>query len=163
MEVVAGRAAGRAHSADLLPAGDVLPFADQDGRHVAVAGGDAPAMVDFNEIAVTAVVPAGAEYRTVRGGVDRRAIGAGKVDARVHRGTCAERIRADAEATGEFDAGLDRLVRRNRDNAILQLVELLPAVEQVLEGRIRGRFERAANAARAADTRLRDTETLQVC
>ena len=71
----------------------------------------------------------------------------------VHRGAAAERVGANAEAAGEGDVALDRLVGRNRDHAVLQLVELLPAVEQRLEGRVAGLLERAADAVIAADPR----------
>ena len=162
MQVVAGRAAGRAHAADLLAAGDVVAVVDEDRRHVAVAGGDAAAMVDLDEIAVAAAVPAGAKHGAVGGRIDRRAVGAGEVDPGVHGGAGVERIGADAKAAGEIDVGLDRLVRRNRDHAVLQLIELLPAVEQRLEGRVAGAFERTADAARAADAGRSDAEPLQL-
>ena len=82
VEVVAGRAAGRAHAADLLAAGDVIAGLNQHRRHVAVAGGDAAAVVEFDHVAVAAAVPAGAEHGAVGGRIDRRAVGAGKVDSR---------------------------------------------------------------------------------
>ena len=68
---------------------------------MAVAGGDAAAMVDLDQIAVAAAVPAGAKHGAVGGRVDRRAVRAGEVDAGVHRGAAVERIGADAEAAGE--------------------------------------------------------------
>src|SRR5205085_10479348 len=113
------------------------------------------------EVAVATGVPARAKHGAVGGRVDRSAVRAGEVDARVHRGAGVERIGADAEAAGKFDIRLDRLVGRNRDHAVLQLVELLPAVEQRLEGRIAGAFERAADSTVAADAGGRDAEPLQ--
>ena len=74
---------------------------DEDRRHVAVAGGDAAAVVDFDQVAVAAAVPAGAENGAVGGRIDRRADRAGEVDAGVHRGAGVERIGANAEAAGE--------------------------------------------------------------
>ena len=60
------------------------------------------------------------------------------------------------------DVGLDRLVGRDGDHAVLQLVELLPAVEQRLEGRVAGALERAADAVGAADAGRADAEPLQL-
>ena len=120
---------------------------------MAVAGGDAAAVVDLDEVAVAARIPARAKHGAVGGRIDRRPVGSGKVDAGVHCRAGMERIGADAEAAGEFDIRLDRLVGRNRDHAVLQLVELLPAVEQRLEGRVAGALERTADAAVAADAR----------
>src|SRR3954452_8547052 len=65
VKVRAGRAAGRAHAADLLAAGDVLARLDQDRRHVAVAGSNPTAVVDLDEVAVAAAVPARAKYGAV--------------------------------------------------------------------------------------------------
>ncbi len=67
-------------------------------------------------------------------------------------GAAAEGIGADAIARGEF-GGPDRLVGRNGDRAVGEVVELLPAGEQRLEGRVglAGRIERAALRAVAAD------------
>jgi len=45
----------------------------------------------------------------------------------VHGGTGMERVGADAEAAREFDAGFDRLVRRNGDNAVLELTAIMPS------------------------------------
>src|SRR5205085_8495560 len=101
------------------------------------------------EVAVATGVPARAKHGAVGGRVDRSAVRAGEVDARVHRGAGVERIGADAEAAGKFDIRLDRLVGRDRDHAVLQLIELLPAVEQRLECRVAGALERAALAAAA--------------
>jgi hypothetical protein len=120
-------------------------------------------VVDLDHVAIAAAVPAGAGDGAVRGRIDRRSISTGKVDSRVEARAMLKRIGADAEATGEFDAGLDRLVRRNRDNAILQLVELLPAVEQRLEGGVAGALERTADTVRAAVAGRADAEPLQLC
>ncbi len=129
---------------------------------MAVAGGDSAAMVDLDQIAVAARVPAGAEDGAVGGRIDRRAVLARKVDPRMHRRASAERIGADSEAAGELDIGLDRLLGGNRDHSVLQLVELLPAVEEGLEGRIAGRLERSADAVVAADPGRGDAEPLQL-
>ena len=91
MKVVAGGAAGRAHAADLLAASDMITLVHQNGGHVSVAGRDAAAMVDLDEIAVAATVPAGMNNGAVGSGVDRGAVGAGKIDARMEGGACAER------------------------------------------------------------------------
>src|SRR5436190_11103370 len=130
MKVVAGGAAGRAHAADLLAASDMITLVHQNGGHVSVAGRDAAAMVDLDEIAVAATVPAGMNNGAVGSGVDRGAVGAGKIDARMEGGACAERVRSHPKSAGEFDASFDRLVGRHRDDPVLQLVKFLPAVEQ---------------------------------
>src|SRR5437868_3394127 len=113
---------------------------------MAVPGGDAAAMVDFDQVAVAARIPARAEHGALGGGVDGRSIAARKVDAGMHGRTGTERIAADAEAAGKGHACLHRLVRRNGDHAVLQLVELLPAIEQSFETRISGALERTADA-----------------
>src|SRR3954447_18875284 len=61
-------------------------------------------------------------------------------------GAGVERIGAHAKAAAESDRGLDRLVRRNCDHSVLKLVELLPAVEKLLEGGVAGALERPADA-----------------
>src|SRR3569623_147993 len=111
-------------------------------------------MVELDHVAVAAAIPACAKHRAVSGRVYRRPIGSGQVDARVHGSTRMEGIGANAEAAGEADVGLDRLVGRNGDDAVLQLVELLPAVEQRLERRVAGAFERAALASVAGRVRI---------
>ena len=128
---------------------------DENGGHVAVAGGDSAAVVDLDQIAVATVVPAGAEHGAVGGRVDRRAVGGGKIDSRVHCGAGVKRVGADAEGAAEFDVGFDRLVGWDRDHAVLQLVELLPAVEQGLEAGVANTLEGAAPTG----TRLHRIET----
>ena len=69
----------------------------------------------------------------------------------MHGRAGTERIGPDAEAAGEGDTGLNRLVGRNCDDAVLELIELLPAREQGFERRVAGALERAADAVPAAD------------
>ena len=79
----------------------------------------------------------------------------------MHRGTGMERIGANAEAAGECDVGLDRLVGRNRDHAVLQLVELLPAVEQRLKVGLPA-LSNGPPTPSAADAGRADAELLQL-
>src|SRR5688572_25034283 len=103
-------------------------------------------MVDLDEVAVAAAVVARVGDDSVGGRVNRRAGGTGEVDPGVHRGRAPERVGANAIAAGEC-AGLDWLVGRNRDRAVLKGVKLLPAREQLLEGRVglADRLERATD------------------
>src|SRR5207248_1659027 len=120
------------------------------------------AMINLDEIAVTAAVPAGMNHGSIGGRINGRAVGARKVDARVEGGAGVERIRPCAEPAGKLNVGLDRFVGRNGNDPVLELIELLPAVEQVLEGGACGRFEWTADAGRAADPRGRDSKPLQL-
>ena len=100
---------------------------------MAVAGRDAAAVVDLDQIAVAAAVPASAKDGAVGGCIDRRAV-------RARRGRCqgasrrraAERIGADAVAAGE-SGGLDRLVRRNGDCARRKLSSFFQLVNSCLK------------------------------
>src|SRR5438045_8080636 len=114
-------------------------------------------MTDINEIPLTSTVPTGMNHGSVCRRVDRGAIGARQIDSRVKRGAGVERVRANAEAAGELDAGLDRFVGGDGDDAVLELVELLPAVASCLEGRAARRLQRTAYPARATDTSPRYT------
>src|SRR6185295_18858038 len=129
---------------------------------VAVTGGDAAPVVDFNQIAVATRVPAGAKHGAIGSGVNRGPVRAGEIDAGVHCGAGMERVGADTESAGELDVHFHGLVRRDCDHAVLKLVELLPAVEQRLEGRVAGTLERSADATVAADARRGDAELLQL-
>ncbi|PAV93290.1 hypothetical protein WR25_26979 [Diploscapter pachys] len=96
MQVRAGRTAGRPHQCDQLAARHARAIGDEDLRQMAIAGRDALAVVDLDQIAVTALA-AGVIDDAVGGGIDRRADRTGDVDARMHRRGAAERVGADAE------------------------------------------------------------------
>src|SRR5207253_3327770 len=113
-------------------------------------------------IAVTAVIPPGMDYGAVGRRINRRAVGAGKVDAGVERGAGVERIGPGAEPTGEFDVGLDRLVGWDGNDSILELIELLPAVDQALEGGAGSGLKRTADTGGTANARRRDPKALQL-
>src|SRR4051812_45044391 len=162
MEVVAGRAAGRTHAADLLAPGDVLASRHEDGRHVTVARGDAAAVIDFDEVAVAAAVPACAEHRAVGSSVNGGAVRAGEIDAGVHCSAGVEWVGTDAEPASERNVHLHRLLGGNCNDAVLQLVELLPAVEELLEGCIACGFKRAAHSFRTVDPGRGDSKPLQL-
>src|SRR5206468_8581500 len=87
MKVVAGRTAGRAHAADLLAAGDMVTLMNEDRRHVAIARGDAAAMIDLDQISVAAAVPAGVDHGSLGGRVNRGAVRACEIDAGMEGGT----------------------------------------------------------------------------
>ena len=113
---------------------------------MAVAGFDAATVVELDEIAIAAIVEAGRADNAVGGGVDRGAHRAGEIDPHVPRDAAAEGIGAGAVARGER-GDLDRLFRRDGDRADLEIVELLPAGEKLLEGHVAvlaDRLERAA-------------------
>src|SRR4249919_2684425 len=129
---------------------------------MAVAGGDTATMVDFDKVAVAAVVPTGAKHGAVSRRVNRRSVRTGKIDTRVHCSASVERIGAHTEAACELDVHLDRLVGGDRNHAILQLVELLPAVEERLERGIGGALEWAADAFVAADAGRGNAQALQL-
>ena len=97
-------------TADQLAARDVVARPYEDRRQVAEAGRDPAAVVDFDEVAVAAAVPASAKHSSVCGCIDRRAVSTGKVDAGVHGSATLERIGTDAEAARELDVGPDWLV-----------------------------------------------------
>src|SRR5436189_211327 len=98
VQVAAGRAAGRAHQADQIAAVDALAGQGDPLREVAVAGLDALAVVDLDQIAVAAIVPFGASDDAVCGRVDRGAHRAGEIDPGVHRGWTAGLSERGAEA-----------------------------------------------------------------
>src|SRR4051812_18972198 len=120
---------------------------------MAVAGLDALAVVDLDEIAVAAAVPFGAVDDAVGGGVDRGAERAGEIDPGMHGGAAAERIGADAEAAGEVHRIAQREGGRNGGDALLELVELAPAGEQLEEAGI-GIVGRGDGLIGAADALL---------
>ena len=112
-----------------------------------VAGFDAAAMVDLDQIAVAALVVAGVGDDAIGGRINGGADRAGEVDAGVHGGAVAEWVGTDAIAGGE-GRGLDRLFGWDGDCALRNAVELLPAGEQLLEGGVAAadRLQRAADA-----------------
>ena len=81
MEVASGRAAGRAHQADHVAALDALAGGDQRLGKVAVAGLDAVAVLELDEVAVAAAIIFGAADEAVGGGVDGGSDRSGEVDS----------------------------------------------------------------------------------
>src|SRR5262245_59629340 len=92
MKVATGRAAGGAHAADHLATRNALAGADEDRRKVAIAGFNAAAMIDLDEIAVAAVIVTGVADGAVSGGVNRSSDRRGKVDTGMASGAATERI-----------------------------------------------------------------------
>jgi len=128
VKVAAGRTARGAHQRDQIAALHAGVRLDENLGEVAVAGLNALAMIDFDEIAV-AVSPFGTVDDAVGGGVDRGSHGAGEIDACMHRGTATEGVGTDTETAGEVGQG-DRAGGRNCDDALFELIELLPRHEQ---------------------------------
>src|SRR5690606_37292008 len=99
----AGRKAGRADIADHLPATDALAGTHRDAAHMAVAGAETLAMVEFHIIAETAVA-AGDRHDAVGHGIDGRAIAAAEIDAAVHALVAEDRVAPHAEGRGDAAA-----------------------------------------------------------
>src|SRR5687768_6018402 len=90
MQMAAGRTAGGAHAADDLAASDALAGSDCKRRKVAVAGFDAAAVVELDQIAIAAAVVACFGNDAVGGRVNWRSDRARKVDAGMHGSSTAE-------------------------------------------------------------------------
>src|SRR5438045_3211082 len=103
-----GGAAGRADLADHLADLDDVADLDVDRGEMAVAGGEAVAMVDLDHAAIAAL-PAGCDDLAVGGGTHGIAGGGAEIQARVHRGPSQEGVAAHAEAGGELDFADDGL------------------------------------------------------
>ena len=120
VQVRAGRVARVARVADDLALADALADRDRDPRLVAVARGDAAAVVDAGVVAVAAG-PAGDRDGAAVGGADRGALRDGDVDAGVQAAPAVAERRGERAVDGPDEAaralpdgagGLD--VRRRR-------------------------------------------------
>ena len=134
MQMRPGRTPGRTHVSDQLAAGDARSWRHRKARQMAVAGLDALAMIEFDQIAIS-ICPACTPDYAVGRGVDRRADRAGNVDTGMHCGTAPEGIAAHAKAAGEGDR-IDGTLRRDGDDALLKLLKTLPRLEQRAKLRI---------------------------
>src|SRR5580692_12909800 len=83
MQMRAGRAPGRADPADHLADANALADANVDLGEMAVAGGEAIAVVDLDHLAIAAA-PAGRRHCSRSRSMGRLAIGAAEIDAGVH-------------------------------------------------------------------------------
>src|SRR3546814_4550342 len=72
MKVAARRATSRTHQADDLPASYALVRLHNQLGHMTIAGRNAVAMIDFDQIAITSG-PSGPADDAVRSGIDRSA------------------------------------------------------------------------------------------
>src|SRR5690348_5531930 len=106
MDVGAGRPPGRSHPRDRLPALDMLAQRHLGGGQMAVARGDAVAVIDLDEPAIAAALADEADASR-RGGEDRLAVATAKIEPGMEGRAPAERVAAHAEA-----AGAARLARR---------------------------------------------------
>ena len=124
---------------------------------MAVAGLDPLAVVELDQIAIAARTLSAIDH-TIGSRVDRRTDRPGDIDTGMHCRGPAERIGTDAVIAGERQM-LDRLRRRDRDDAMLQRIQLLPRHEQRAKlgvgaqiglcRRAIRRFERAAHGGLA--------------
>ena len=93
MQVRARRAAGAAGAGNGLAGSDLVAGIHQDRREMRVAGGDPIAMVDFDHVAVTAIL-AGGDHRAGCGRNDPRSRRCPEIDAGMQRPAVPERGRA---------------------------------------------------------------------
>ena len=112
VQVRAGGAPGRADLADDLPGPDRLADAHVDRGEVAVAGGQAVAMVDVDHPAIAAA-PARRRHLAVGGGAHRIAGLAVQIEPGMHGGRAGERVHAHAEPGRRIDVAVDRLAHGN--------------------------------------------------
>src|SRR5205085_1488546 len=96
VEVGTGAASAEPDITDGLAFVHTLSGGDIEARKVAVAGGDAVAVVDLDEMSVAAHV-AGVSDHAVGGCDDRISVGTRNIDAGMEGAFTAERIRAFAE------------------------------------------------------------------
>src|SRR5436190_20154426 len=83
VQVGAGRMSRRAHVADAGAANDRLALGRRDAREVRVPALEAETVLDDDQVAVAAVVPARERHDAATGGADGRPLGSGNVDAGV--------------------------------------------------------------------------------
>src|SRR5215218_2154138 len=100
MQVIASRAAGAADTADDVAALHLRAGLDLGLEEVAVAGLQAEAVVDGDEITV-AVLPARLPHGAGGGGVDRLTLLAGDVQARMKVGFAGYRVLSRPHGRGE--------------------------------------------------------------
>src|SRR5262245_54981258 len=104
---------------------------------MAVTGGQAVAMVDFDELAIAAV-PAGLAHGAVRRGAHRLPGLAAQVEARVHRGRAEERVDPHPKAGSRIDLARHRATNRDAANHAGEAVELrargADAMDLAIEG-----------------------------
>ena len=105
VEVRSGGASAEANVADGVAAMNLLAGCDRETGKVAVAGGDAVAMIHHDELAVSAEEVRESDY-AIGGRDDRVAVGAADIHAAVKRALAVERIDALPKAGG--DLAIDR-------------------------------------------------------
>src|SRR3546814_19570040 len=107
--------AGRAHPRKQLALLDQIAYFDIDGRRMRVAGNQAVAVTDFNQLAVARHITCLGHHAT-GSRMDRCAFGCGKIQTLVHGMTAryrlappAERGRSDERREGEAWVGTRRI------------------------------------------------------
>src|SRR4051812_35098234 len=98
VEVGAGAASAKSDVADSFAFVDALSGGDIEARKMSVAGGDAVAVIDLDEVSVAAHVT-GIDDDAISRRNDRIAVGARNIDAGVECAFTAEWVRAFAERT----------------------------------------------------------------
>src|SRR3546814_10074316 len=111
MKVAARRATSRTHQADDLPASYALVRLHNQLGHMTIAGRNAVAMIDFDQIAITSG-PSGPADDAVRSGIDRSADWSGNIDALMSAEVTVVGIGMHAIIAGQRNV-IDRLARRN--------------------------------------------------
>ena len=114
----AGSAAGAAEKADLAMPGDTLPDRHGLAVQMGVAGRDAVAVVDLDDLAVIVTI-SGIGHDAGRGRVDRGHVGRPQIDTGVIGRMAVDRIAAHAERAAELIA-LERRRYRQRLDQIAQ-------------------------------------------
>src|SRR3546814_20199446 len=99
MKVAARRATSRTHQADDLPASYALVRLHNQLGHMTIAGRNAVAMIDFDQIAITSG-PSGPADDAVRSGIDRSADWSGNIDALMSAAVTVEGIGTNAIQIG---------------------------------------------------------------
>src|SRR5437762_10748314 len=96
MDMRAGSAAGAAEKADVASPADTLPDRHGLAVQMGVAGRDAVAVVDLDDLAVIVAIP-GIGHDAGRGRVDRGHVGRPQIDTGVIGRMAVDRIAAHAE------------------------------------------------------------------
>src|SRR5579884_1116171 len=115
MHVRAGGAAGAAEIADLGMRPDMLADRDGEAVEMGVAGRDAVAVIDLDDLAVIVAV-AGIGHRAGGGGVDRRFVRRVEIEPGMERRAAVDRVVAHPERAADLVACERRRNRQRLDH-----------------------------------------------
>ncbi len=136
VQMRAGRTPGRTDPADDFADAHGLAYFHVDLGEMAVAGGQAIAVIDLNHVAIAAFA-AGDAHSAGGGSVHRFSGFAAQVDAGVNGGPAQERVQTHAERRTHVDLTGHRLAHRHGDQPLRILVDLgardINAVELAIE------------------------------